>query len=551
MKERFSSYLKKIGLFKETYLNSIRGQRSKSNNDNFYDFSFNLLMNYFNHLNDEQKKYMSLSIPTNFVAITENIKINKIKSVFNQINLRRKFILLKYFFIWKINVNLFSNRGKYVDNVAKYNLINIDLNVDVDDKNITKTEEDEQNKRNEIDKKLLSFIDNKDTKNKSKEIFSKTLNLSKNINKNKAINKKISKGINSYNFKRNLYKTDKIKFINNYLKNKRVNRINSNKKAHLLTSLEEKEKIELEECSFKPKINNPNKLFRAKSAINTGNNSTLNNKRRQQEITKRFEKLYKDNERYKISKEIKAIQLDNIASQKSTFMPEIIKKKIKKYKSEGNFEKRQEKFLENKNRHFTEIKNEMNSLFEEICSFNPKITNEKGEYYNITKKEKVNRPVFLRLFDDGKERKNSQKRQEIEKINKILNLSNIMNPEKNFDFSNINRLYENREKQNVINQTKKKVEEEEGITFKPNISNDSYVKNVNGSFFERNQKLVNDREYFYEEENKKHNDRIKKEQKQYTKEEKKKIISNIIKRLYNDSVQIKKTDNSIRNKSIL
>ena len=517
MKERFSSYLKKIGLFKETYLNSIRGQRSKSNNDNFYDFSFNLLMNYFNHLNDEQKKYMSLSIPTNFVAITENIKINKIKSVFNQINLRRKFILLKYFFIWKINVNLFSNRGKYVDNVAKYNLINIDLNVDVDD--------DEQNKRNEIDKKL--------------------------INKNKAINKKISKGINSYNFKRNLYKTDKIKFINNYLKNKRVNRINSNKKAHLLTSLEEKEKIELEECSFKPKINNPNKLFRAKSAINTGNNSTLNNKRRQQEITKRFEKLYKDNERYKISKEIKAIQLDNIASQKSTFMPEIIKKKIKKYKSEGNFEKRQEKFLENKNRHFTEIKNEMNSLFEEICSFNPKITNEKGEYYNITKKEKVNRPVFLRLFDDGKERKNSQKRQEIEKINKILNLSNIMNPEKNFDFSNINRLYENKEKQNVINQTKKKVEEEEGITFKPNISNDSYVKNVNGSFFERNQKLVNDREYFYEEENKKHNDRIKKEQKQYTKEEKKKIISNIIKRLYNDSVQIKKTDNSIRNKSIL
>ena len=80
----------------------------------------------------------------------------------------------------------------------------------------------------------------------------------------------------------------------------------------------------------------------------------------QQEIAQRFEKLYRDNEKYKVSKELKAIQLENIASQKSTFIPEIIKKKIKKYKSEGNFERRQEKFLENKKRHFTEIKNEIN-----------------------------------------------------------------------------------------------------------------------------------------------------------------------------------------------
>ena len=55
MNERFSLYLKKIGLFKETYLNSIKSIRSKSSNDNFNDFTFNLLMNYFNHLNDAQK----------------------------------------------------------------------------------------------------------------------------------------------------------------------------------------------------------------------------------------------------------------------------------------------------------------------------------------------------------------------------------------------------------------------------------------------------------------------------------------------------------------
>ena len=154
----------------------------------------------------------------------------------------------------------------------------------------------------------------------------------------------------------------------------------------------------------------------------------------------------------------------------------------------------------------------------------------------------MKKPVFLRLFDDGKERQNSHKQQEIEKINKILNLSNILNPEKTFNFSTINRLYENREKQNIMSQTKKKVEEEEGITFKPNISNDCYLKNVNGSFFERNQKLVNDRESFFEEENKKQNDKIIKGKKQYTKDEKKKIINIIIKRLYNDSIQNKKTE---------
>ena len=539
MNERFSLYLKKIGLFKETYLNSIKSIRSKSSNDNFNDFTFNLLMNYFNHLNDAQKKYMSLSIPSNFIIITENIKLQKVKSIYIQNKLRKKFILLKYFFIWKINANIFNNRGKYIDNVAKYNLINIDLNVDVDNRNLSK---DEQNR---INKKSLSFVDNKHLNNESKEIFSKTLNLSKNLNKNKVINKKDKKGINTYNFKLNIYKTDKIKFINDYLKNRQGIRFNKvNKKRNLLTSIEEKEKIDLEECSFKPKINKPNKIFRAKSTINIGNNSVLNNKRRQQEIAQRFEKLYRDNEKYKVSKELKAIQLENIASQKSTFIPEIIKKKIKKYKSEGNFERRQEKFLENKKRHFTEIKNEINSLYETICSFHPKITNDKGQYYNsVTKKEKiVKKPVFLRLFDDGKERQNSHKQQEIEKINKILNLSNILNPEKTFNFSTINRLHENREKQNIMSQTKKKVEEEEGITFKPNISNDCYLKNVNGSFLERNQKLVNDRESFFEEENKKQNDKIIKGKKQYTKDEKKKIINSIIKRLYNDSIQNKKTE---------
>ena len=101
-------------------------------------------------------------------------------------------------------------------------------------------------------------------------------------------------------------------------------------------------------------------------------------------------------------------------------------------------------------------------------------------------------------------------------------------------------MYKNREKQDIIIKTKKKVEEDEGVTFKPYISDDSYLKGVNGTFYERSQKLLNDRESFYEEENKKYRDelRIKAKKKIYTKEERKQIINNIINRLYNYSIHI-------------
>ena len=60
-----------------------------------------------------------------------------------QYKLGQKLFLLKYFFIWKININSFySNNkrnskkslGQYIDNVSIYNLRNIDRNIDVDNR---------------------------------------------------------------------------------------------------------------------------------------------------------------------------------------------------------------------------------------------------------------------------------------------------------------------------------------------------------------------------------------------------------------------------------
>lgn len=564
MNEKFSLYLTKIGFLNKDSSETIIKPGNNSQEKPFIDSAFNLLMDYFNNLNEEQKKFMSYSIPSNFIMITDKIKKEKMKSIIIHFNLRKKIILLKYFFIWKINIHFYNINNKksifkkYIDNVSLYHLVNIDRNIDVDDRNYIKADKNEQK-----NKKLYGNIKTNTNKNKKISLSYFNNNLSKeknrtmiynNINNNFSQNKEnISDNkqninqneIKSYNYKNNkIIKINKItnnpknnKYTNNYINTKTINK-NNEKNSQLLTSLEKKEKIELEECFFRPKINKPKKIYKNFKLVQSKNNSFINNKKidKEKQIQTRFEKLYKDSEKYKISKEMKAVKLDSIENRKLTFVPKKYTK-IRKFKSDGNFEKRQENFLRKKKRHSLEIKNEINSLYEAICSFNPKITNEKGEYYNISDIEKISKPVFKRLYEDGRKRQYSQAQQENEKINKIINLSNILNPEKTFNFSTINRLYEYKEKQEIMNRTKRKVEEEEGATFKPYVPENFYTKNINRTFMERNEKFIKDKEYFYEEENKKQNDIAKRNcfKKDYTNKEKQEIIRNIIKRLYNDN----------------
>lgn len=601
MNERFSKYLTKIGLLNDKKNSSnIFKSISKSNGQNFENYSFNLLMIFFNNLNEEQKKYMCHSIPSNYKIISEEKRREKIKSLIFQLKLKHEMALLKHFYRWKLNISLLKaflktendidyNISNYRDNIALYNLINIDNNIDVDNKNKTQTEEAEEQKnkinqeqnQNQLSKKSLSFADYKfkNSSNQSKENFTKINNnkkierkASNSRNKKKSYNNnKLNKSkmeINPYNFRNNKikqnmtqqlsvnsYKNIRNKNKKNYStsKNSNDNTKNNNTsiKSHLLTSLEEKELLELEECIFKPKINNMRKYLKNYSSKNIVN-SSMNTQKRKEEIQSRFEKLYRDNEKYKLSRQLKAIEQENAQNRKMTFIPQLktqFREYLNKYKlkSEGNFEERQQKYLIRKNKHSNEIKNEIDSLYDSICSFNPKITNSKGEYYQFKNTQKFNnKPVFLRLYEDGKDRRKYQAMAETEKINKIMDMSNILNPNKNFDYDLIDRLYENREQKTNMILTKKKVEEEEGTTFKPSISENYYSRSVNGTFYERNQKFLNDKESFYDEENKKQQDSAKKNRnrKEYSKAERKKIINNIINRLYKDSANIKKTLNN-------
>ena len=633
MEQRFSAYLTEIGLLNETTSSTLLKKDDKASNKSFADTSFECLKNYFDNLDEEQKNYMSLYIPSKFIYHSEKIKKSKLKSIIIQLILRKRFILLKYFITWKknsyllskiinnniININKNNNndinyeenafnnitskylenkknkskkkQNEYKDNKSKYNIINIDGNVDVDNRHMTKTEQEEEKtkkkiKINKSNDNSISFANsmiqdnyfkndnNYIKKNNLKNDRTKNINNSKNKNKNKGNVSLKSNGSNS-NYNTNIISNNRINTnkssininsyktinINNYKNPYHRSNYNSNimkntsknKKIH--TSLEEKEIFELKECTFKPRINNPKKLSKrnlSQSEINSSliipNNINFKRHKKDEEVQLVFEKLYRDSEKYKLAKEMKAIEMEHIMSRKTPFAPNTEKysKKNsvskKRQKSEGNFEsfnERQKEYLLKKNRHSAEITSRINSDYEEVCSFNPKITNDKGEYYQITIKEKINKkPVHIRLYEDNKDRENFHKKKEIENINKILDLSNILNPQKYFNFETINRLYENKEKYTVMSKTKKKVEKEEGITFKPYIPVNAYTKGVNGNFYERGQKLLNDRESFYEDENKKYDEGNKKKvgNKEYSKEERKTIIDNIINRLYNEPI---------------
>ena len=568
MNQKFSNYLKDIGLLNDTATSSIMKSDDKSSNKSFNDSSFDLLMNYFNNLDEKQKKFMSYHIPSKFIIISSKMKKDKLRSIIVQSILRKKLIILKYFLFWKFCS--YINKDNYAINkniTSKLTLVNIDNNTDPDilSKNgeVQKSKENQSNiNSNEVNFKQFSYsknIRNTYNSNNSENSNYKYINVYRNKNE---------PDLKSYNLSENKIRPNnkyKSKSLSSQ-KKKKINKSiyrenNSTIRTHLMTSLEEKEMLELEECYFKPKINKIRK--------NKELNEINIDKKNKQEV---FEKLYKYNEKYKLAKELKALELEKIAGQKNTFIPNTNpmyrkNKKLKKkslsqldinskkiwtkknvVKSEGNlnFEERQKNYLIKKRKHSNEIKNQLDSIFNEICSFNPKINsdNNLGNYNtNSNIKRTKKNTVFSRLYQEGQKRINTKAMKEQKIISKILEMSNVINPEKNFDINTINRLYENKEQKNNYKKVIEKVEKEEGTTFKPYISPNNYNRNITNTFFERNKKLINDRESFCEEENKKIIEKEKKNiiGKEYTKEERQKVINNIINRLYNDASFIKKS----------
>ena len=192
-----------------------------------------------------KKKFMSHHIPSNYIINSENIQRDKLRSIFVQLNLRKRFILLKYFFNWKLLSYLNKNNNEIIElknndkNGNQLKLINIDNNEDVDIKEMNNNNVDEQNSNNNHSNdnfKHLSNNKNYVPNNSDNDNNYKYINVYKNKNDS---DKK------SYNLGENIIKPNNKFKINNSASHRKMNQINSkenniNIKSHLMTSLEEK-----------------------------------------------------------------------------------------------------------------------------------------------------------------------------------------------------------------------------------------------------------------------------------------------------------------------
>ena len=537
MEKLFCRFLTKIGMIdKDTSLKFMKIYNDIYNDNksiNIFELSFQILIAFFNNITSNQKNYMCHNLPLKFYEMHETNKKHKLISLLSKKRMKNKIKLSKYFFKWKNLSNNTKENNKLKKNYNSFNKKN------------SSNKRNSKNIINNINKMIYPKYSSKESIlfDKSNSIEEEGFSLDK-------IYKSDSQLCLSNTKK--CCKNPEKKIFNNFLNNikyKEINKsttenkiLNSKKKrnfSHSINNINDikgnKIKKEIRECTFKPKINN------LKQSITT---SKIYYQPKKEELQSRFDKLYYDNEKYKLSKEIKAIELDNMTNKELTFNPNINyapnllndQKKVK-------FENRINNFLQLKNKHSDDMKNKMDKEFNRNHSFTPKINksyssnsfipktyNEKNEFDNF--------PVYIRLYEESKlrKRKNYERKKDIDDY--ITNLSNNLNKKISVDFKKINDLYKYKKKSEINEKTRNKVQKEEGITFKPFIYKNKFSKNIHSNFYKRNSKFIEDKEKFIFLNQNSISPKVK-----ISNKEKKEIVKNIVDRLYNESKSRSKNNN--------
>jgi hypothetical protein len=434
MENQFCNFLLNIGLIDlktSKILKEINhGIINSKNIHNFSDCFFISLMHYFNNLTLNQKKYICFNLPLRFLLNKEKEKKRKMRLIILKKQLKEESLKLKYLLTW-IRHNK-SKRKPFTKQKSGGSLLNNRITFD-----------DFINRKKEIEYKM-NYKNN---------------NINIDINNNNIIkikNFKIRKN-NSFN-KSNNY---------NYYTNKTNDIINS---KDIITTTDKLELLQLSECTFKPSINTTNNSFR---------NTNLNS-----DFQSTFDKLYKDSEKYRIKKNLRAMEVEHIINKDLTFKPNICHtpKLLSTIKFE-NFEIRQQNFIKNKNNNKIKLKKKFERNTERKCSFSPKINkiidftatsfnnkNEENEenknalnsnnicdsYYSISTVKTI--PAHIRLYDDSKRRNSSYIQKEKEYKQLINEMSNRTSKKfSKVNYNKINNLHENKEKKEILEKTKKKL----------------------------------------------------------------------------------------------
>lgn len=520
MEKQFLDFLVNIGLIDlktSITLKEINHEILNSKNiRNFSDYFFISLMHYFNNLTLSQKKFICFNLPLRFILNKEKEKNRKMRLIILKKQLKEKSLKLKYLLTW-----IRQNKNKR--------------------KTLTK-----QKSGGSLLSKKISFDDfiNR-KKNEGYKLNYKNDNINIDINNSNIIQKKNLKIRKNNSFNKSN--------SNNYYTNKTNDIINS---KDIITTTDKLELLQLSECTFKPSINTTNNSFR-----NTNINS---------DFQTTFDKLYKDSEKYRIKKNLRAMEYESIINKDLTFRPNICQtpKIISNFKFD-KFEIRQKNFIDNKNNKANKLKKNIERNAERKCSFSPKVnkiidftstsfnnnkTNEENKnvnsnnnnncdsYYSISTVKTI--PAHVRLYNDSKRRNSSYIQKEIEYKNLIEELANRTSKRfSKVNYNKLNNLHENKEKKIIFEKTKKKVEMEEGITFKPELHlNNKYADRIFSDFYDRNTNTKKNK--IFEGYDK--YEKIQKEKK-YSENEKKQIIQNIVKRLYKEPVTKNLFNNSNNN----
>ena len=559
MEKNFCKFLEKIGMIdKETSSAILKVYHTISNENrdiNILELSYQILITFINNITNKQKIFMCRNIPLKYQEMKEKYKKDKIISILLKNKLKSKITLVKYLLIWRNKAKMIMKEKRetkkmkminhYTNNSSSLKRSN---HTSTSNSLYRLTNKNISSNLNNMDDKVNSFIEKDDfsyDNNVSKKSNSQMILF--NTTKNSS-NSGIKIQYNNVNNNNNYKKIDKSESLN--VEKKSKNTKNEKKLNHFrttntnnnnnITKSEFLEKKELKECTFKPKINNLKKGMTP---------SIKSEKERKAKIQKTFDKLYYDNVKYKLAKEMKAIEVDHFINKEMTFNPNInFTSSLLREEKKGNFESRVKTFLEIKNKHSEKIQNKINKELNELYSFTPKINynnlNINKSFSGVSKLTKTMNdkteseiantiPAYLRLYEESKMRNKRQIKRKKEIDDYILNLSNSLTKRISVvDYNKIKELYENNQKYIIREKTKNKVLNEEGVTFKPYIYKNQYAKNIYSTFYERNSKFLEDKEKFI---NLGRNSTYSNPKKKISKNEKKKIVKNIVDRLCKDS----------------
>lgn len=537
MEVDFCEHLINIGFInKESFSNIILDYHKNYSNNDFVTNMIKTLSSYISNLSNEEKNYMSTNLVGNYLNYINNKKLKSLKAIFSLYKGKILFQKLKYLYRWKIN-NINNNNSNGDDGVL----------------NTIKTSRSNKNRFKRSNKRY-----NQNEINVSQDKMNSLPMKIDNTKNNKCLEKyKIL--FNNYDKK----KKHKISYNESSIRkveSTKENSIKNSKKNNneLQTSLALKEQKELMECTFSPKINKYPRRIRSTGKTDkkysTINNEQNNYHSNRGDLLEIFNKLHNDKifyrDRIKKQEEI----MEKKFREENTFKPKLYNSCKKKYsKNNLDFNERQKNFLEQKEVNSGKIQKIMDDNFSRVCSFVPEVNIFIKKYKEFNENTFLRNPnsysmqefhsnpspnirtnkyssPFNRLYEDSKNRTIRQDQRRKDYNNYLDEMANLTCKKDNsVDYNKINELYLNEQKRDIINKTKKKVEEEEGISFKPNIYINELGKNIYSDFYERNEKFLKDRQDFIDNSIKMQNRSLNKDK--FSKEQKKEIVKNIVERL--------------------